>query len=134
MNSKDKAILEEMNRQHKANSKEHKATETPLHNQQQNPQKTPGRTTIADAMGLNETERQLVGLTSDLKSQQMLRLVESETLRKFGEGLQVSCGIVENLNAQLEGLQSYEFTLEDAAFLLSGQPLTHIKMLSGSGS
>ncbi|MCG5058968.1 MAG: hypothetical protein KA714_13495 [Limnoraphis sp. WC205] len=131
MNSKDKAILEEMNQQHNGSSNEQKATERP----QQNPPKTSPehrRTSIADAMGLNETERELVGLTSDLKSKQMLRLVESETLRKFGEGLQESGGLIENLNTQLEALQSYEFTLEDAAFLLSGQPLTHVKMLSGS--
>ncbi|MEB3280554.1 hypothetical protein ACL6C3_13770 [Capilliphycus salinus ALCB114379] len=132
MNSTDKqAIKDAMNQSPNGNGNGKKATERP----QQNSSKTSSehrRTSIADAMGLNETERELVGLTSDLKSKQMLRLVESETLRKFGEGLQESGGLIENLNTQLEALQSYEFTLEDAAFLLSGQPLTHVKMLSGS--
>ncbi|MEL7035051.1 MAG: hypothetical protein AAFO04_05445 [Cyanobacteria bacterium J06592_8] len=127
MNNTDKqAIKDAMNQQHNnSNSNGQKATQRP----QQNPQAN-RRTSIADAMGLNETERQLVNLTSDLKSKQMLRLVESETIRKFGEGLQDSCGIVESLNTQLETLKSYEFTVDDAAFLLTGQPLTHIKMLS----
>lgn len=111
----DKQVVEQIKNQHNGSSNEQKATKRP----QQNPQKTSPdhrRTSIADAMGLNETERELVGLTSDLKSKQMLRLVESETLRKFGEGLQESGGLIENLNTQLEALQSYEFTLDDAAF------------------
>lgn len=132
MNQTDKqALADAMNQQPNGNG--NKATQRPKQPKQpeQKPQ-DPRRTSIADAMGLNETERQLIDLTSDLKSKQMVRLVESETIRKFGEGLQESCGIVKALNSQLEALQSYEFTPEDAAFLLSGQPLTQIKMLSAS--
>ncbi|EAW35979.1 hypothetical protein [Lyngbya sp. PCC 8106] len=67
------------------NSNGNKATQRPQQPQQpEQKSQEPPRTSIADAMGLNETERQLINLTSDLKAKQMVRLVESETIRKFG--------------------------------------------------
>jgi hypothetical protein len=119
MNDKDKAILNEMNQQPKGFGKADNNNSTK--DKENQPRKS-----IADSMNLNATEQKLVELTSDLKSTQMLRLVETETLRKFGLGIQESTGLISNLVNKLEDLSSYDFSFnaDDAEFLLSGQPLT----------
>lgn len=128
-----KVIQEIQNQQHNTNGKgfgnKESNTNNPNNsaNSSNSSSNTTNRKSVADSMNLTDTELKLVELTSDLKAKQMLSLVDRETLRKFGLGLQESNPrILQSIVSQLEALNSIEFDFnpDDAEFLLAGQPIT----------